>query len=307
MRAVQHADDRSTIGAGAYTRTRPVRKAGLFRVEFFLAALLLGVFTTGVAAQVRTEADRIAEPVPVRVVLNAADGGFPVGGVFVEVVGTEAAGISNEEGRLLLEVPPGTYLIRTSHLAYHDVATALVVAPREEGETGGPQKPDGAMLADLMEQGALDFELSLRIRAIPLSPIMVEVTPALNVIERRRNFASGRSKTFDQRDLREMPSTDVLKTLSFRAGLPIVSCDGRSSEQNCWAPTGGRVRICVYLDEYPLPAPWVLGTFPVEEIGFVELFPGAGMVRVYTQDFLRRVGDRPGLIQPIEMGMGCEG
>lgn len=232
-----------------------------------------------------------SDPVSVQVVLTADEGGFPVSGVFVEVEDHDQAQMSNADGVAVLDLIPGTYLIKTHHIAYHDITTALVV-PVGESVTRA--------------------EFSLRIRAIPLSPLLVEARPAISVLENRLVTFPQRTKAFDNEEIQKQVTTDLIKSLSGHAGVAYLECmlndpgarckqcsrDG--SPAICWATGYGAMETCAYLDEVLIPEGlYALRGMPTQDIGRVEFFPHIGIVRVYTKDFLIRAAERPGLIVPL--------
>ena len=214
-----------------------------------------------------------ASSVEVIVELRGRDDGGPVPGVFVQLMDVDGAGMSDQSGRAQLSAPPGTYLIRTSHVAYHDVATALVVPSDSTRVT-------------------VSFELSFR--AIPLPPIMVEAEPILVELDRRLGFYP-RAESFDHETIQSLVTTDVLKTLSYRAGFPITCV----SEGECGMEyRGQRTGGCLIVDQVEFPGGFeVFRAFPIEEIARVEFYGNA--VQVFTRDYFRRVTN-PDNVMPVE-------
>ena len=224
---------------------------------------------------------QVTDVTPVDVVVQLRGGGdTPVAGVFVELVGEGVTGMSDGAGRVVLSTPPGTYLIRTNHVAYHDVATALVV----------PEDPAGTTVV---------FGLSFR--AIPLPPILVEAEPVMVELDRRMAAQLLRAKSFDYETIQGLITTDVLAQTAFLAGLPLTPCGAWDREEDCWMDPrfGGRERVCLIVDEHPFPGGLeVFQSFPTGEIARIEVHR-SGEIRVYTRRFFERFTD-PRDVQPLE-------
>lgn len=256
-------------------------RGGVVKMTNAVRAFALGLALLGSSAG-RTVAQEEPTSPEVSVLLRlSTDTGSPVGGVFVEIADRGLSRMTDETGSALIRLPPGTYLLRTSHIAYHDIATALVVQPN---------------------QATMEIGYTLRFRAIPLPPIMVEATPGLRMVERRRASSGSSSAAFDYDRIQDEISTDIVRTLAPYAGVILIECGGVDPTPNCWETArAGRVKICVYLDDGPLAGGLdVLRSFPTTELGRIEFYPSSGEVRAYTRDFLVRLGERPGLLMPLD-------
>lgn len=245
-----------------------------------ISAVILGIQGLGVdelAAQGGRGADRVTYTGH----LVVGESEEPAGGVFLEIGELGLSTISNGDGIFRFDLPPGTYLLRGSHVAYHDLVTAVTAV---EGEA------------------TAEVTFPLQFRAIPLNPIMVEVTPALAVLEnRRKRYAEYRTKAFEYDEIQDRITTDIVKSLAPYAGVPVVPCTPYDTDNNCWVFRGRDTKeICVYLDEGLLFGGLVaFQPFPTQELGRIEFFPASGVVKAYSRAFLSRATDNPRLILPV--------
>ena len=139
--------------------------------------------------------------------------------------------------------------------------------------------------------------------AIEVEGIGVEVERIVRQLEIRRNATPAPSTAFDAGELDATIDHDVVELVRERTTLDIVE-DSFGLPVARFRNRLSRLRVC--LDEVPVGAGFLQNLEP-RQLGLIEVFESLRMVRMYTNDFLRRAAERGFQLQPINIttSRGC--
>lgn len=212
----------------------------------------------------------------------------PVEDVAVRIPSLDRTTTTNERGQFVFrDLKPGTYEFVASKIGFRTFRNEVTVKP-------------GNRLLYL-----------LRPRALELDPIHVSVSSesyAERQLHKRRNAVGGSSVHVIPKDRLERTLADFALLFAEYAGLPLVPCGSTDfGDPDCFRHRGRRQRLKVCLDEGPLPGGMdVLGQYPKDRLHAVEVYPGLGQVRAYTEWYVNRINETRWRLEPISMvGGGC--
>jgi len=203
----------------------------------------------------------------------------PVVAAVIKVPDLVRYAFSNADGRFsFADFPEGTWDIVVEQLGYHTTAGPVTVS-----EGNG---------------------LFIRLSPDPIAMEGFQVrSRSQRLLSDRRRGTPYRVLPFGPNEIARAINPDPTMVLKHRSGAPIVLCPGdRSLVSACIIRKGRPSSIGVYLDETPLAGGMeVLSTYPIENIHSMDLilFPGTGMLRVYTHWFVERLDDSKAHLAPI--------
>jgi hypothetical protein len=199
--------------------------------------------------------------------------GRPVPGALVSVQAFDWAVVSREDGRFTLpRVPVGRTTLEFNQLGYADLVLTATVAP--------------AMAA-------------LRVELQPQPVVLEGIKVMADRFERRRNATPVAVQAYDSRTLRFAPY-NVLDFLRYKALVPLTPCGPGAMDNNCIWWRGRIIQPRVVVDEFPMFAGLdMLESMPASMIYLVEVYQRGRQIRVYTNNFMERVGRRPLALVPL--------
>ncbi len=210
--------------------------------------------------------------------LVLTEAGVPRSDASVSLPGLQRRVVTNAAGRVDLgPVCPGRYRVLASFLGY------------------GTEDAVHDLRADTT------LRLTLRLEAVALEGMRVEVQPVLLRLEERRTAHAGPSAFFDWRDFRgaALPA-DIPRWVVRLAGATLVACgDAYWGTANCFVDRR-RIRpveTCVDESESVSRAA-ALARLPREDIGRAEFYRREGVLKLYTKEFLARAAMSPWLVGP---------
>lgn len=107
-----------------------------------------------VIATVLASGSALAQSGSITGTVTSAEGGAPLGGVHVSVVGTGIGGTTRDDGRYTIVVQPGTYTVRATRIGFTpDSATGVVVTPDGSTTANFQLKPSVSTLTDVVVIG----------------------------------------------------------------------------------------------------------------------------------------------------------
>jgi hypothetical protein len=224
-------------------------------------------------------AQRAAAP-PFDVGGRVLDGatGEPIAEAVVRLTDTGVVAVSDSAGRFVLRhVPPGTH-------------------PWEIGRIG---------YAKWKEDVEATEEDEFTVRLLP-QPEVLEGLVAIGDRFRDRRMASGMSsRVFEHGEVARAAGGDLHGFLQVRLGVPLVTCNNRELEKNCAWLRGERVEILVFVDEQRATGGLSeLYGLPPYDVHSIELFSGGTMIRVYTEQFIRRAAREGVTLLPLPFAPG---
>jgi hypothetical protein len=205
--------------------------------------------------------------------------GEPVSDASVLVPALQLRLVTDPEGRFHgPEVCPDTYRVRITHLGFgtHD----------EEHRLGDPTTP---------------LRVELRMEAVELEGLRVEVSSVMRRLEDRRSSYSGRSAAFDWREFDPdgIPG-NIPEWVAQRAGVAMIPCgDTFWTSRNCFQGRHGmeEIEVCVNETATVVTPSAVFHHYPREEIGRAEFYRRDGLMKIYTKEFLARAALSPWMIR----------
>ncbi|MGH7482338.1 MAG: carboxypeptidase regulatory-like domain-containing protein [Longimicrobiales bacterium] len=224
-------------------------------------ALVLAVAHSAAAAQE-------PEPVAVRGLVVAEDGGQPLAGAWVELGSSDRGVLTDHEGRFRLgDIPPGPALLIVERLGY---ATGLV--PFQAG-------PDSLS--------------TLTVRLTPKPVLLEGLRVVFDRFERRRNATPVSVRYFDESDLLRATQGDVVRFLRSRAGLFVTPCYSTRIVSNlCLWRRGQRIVPSVYIDERRAFGLHELRHYDPSDFYMIEVYSRGAHIRAYTRWFMAHAADR---------------
>lgn len=177
------------------------------------------------------------------------------------------------------DLVPGRYTIATTSFGYE---------PNREPSDA----PFGAVLVVRLNPAPLD-----------VAGLEVEIAHFVRRIEMRRLATPVPSSGFDREILNRTVDYDLVEFVSERTNLDIVE-DGFGLPVARFRNRVSRLRVC--LDEFPVGAGFLQNLQP-HQLGRVEVFESARMVRLYTIDFLEQAAERGFRLRPVDLtsARGC--
>jgi hypothetical protein len=116
---------------------------------------------------------------------------------------------------------------------------------------------------------------------------------------RRRAYAHS-LQLLDREALVTSTAYDLVDLIESRSFLHPYPCPPTEMEQTCAVIRGRVRRVAVYVDEIRF---WggldYLTMVQPQELHMVEIFSSRGQVRVYTEGYMERVGNRPVAVMPL--------
>jgi hypothetical protein len=210
-------------------------------------------------------------------VLDVATG-EPIVDAVVRLTDTGVLAVTDSTGRFLLRpIPAGTHPWRISRIGY--------AAWNEDVEV------------------TEDDEFIIRLLPQP------EVLQGLVVVADRfhdRRMASGMSsRVMEHGEVARAAGGDLHAFVQARLGVPLMSCGDNDLEKNCAWLRGDRVNILVFIDEQPATAGLSqLHGLPPHDVHSIELYSGGTMIRVYTEQFVRRAAREGVTLLPLPYAPG---
>ncbi len=204
----------------------------------------------------------------------------PIEHAFVELVELKRVAVTDANGYFeFTDLLPDRYTIVTTGFGYEP--------NREPSDV-----PFGAVLVVRLNPAPVD-----------VAGLEVEVERVVRRIEMRRLATPVPSSGFDREILNRTVDNDLVEFVSERTTLDIV-------ENSFGLPVArfrnrvSRLRVC--LDEVPVGAGFLQNLQP-HELGRVEVFESARMVRLYTNSFLEQAAERGFQLRPVDLtsARGC--
>lgn len=236
-----------------------------------------GSFRTGLAILLTLTATSLtaqqADTTTVKGIVVDALTGRPVPGVLVSVQAFDWAVVSEEDGHFMLpRVPVGQTALEFTQLGYAGLVLTPNVAPGMAG---------------------------LRVELQPQPLVLEGIKVMADRFERRRNATPMAVRAYDQRTLRFTPY-DVLEFLEYKALVRLTPCGPGTMGINCVWWRGRIIQPRVVLDEFPMFAGLdMLRGMPSSMVYLVEVYQQGRQIRVYTNNFMERVGHRPLGLAPL--------
>lgn len=236
-----------------------------------------GSFRTGLAILLTLTATSLtaqqADTTTVNGIVVDALTGRPLPGVLISVQAFDWAVVSEEDGHFVLpRVPVGQTSLEFTQLGYWDLLLTPTVAP---GMT------------------------ALRVELQPQPVVLEGIKVMVDRFERRRNATAMAVRAYDNRTLRSTPYS-ILDFLRYQAALPVTPCRPGALDINCIWWRGQIIQPRVVVDEVPIYAGLdMLQGRPASTIYLVEVYRHGRQIRVYTNNFMERVGRRPLGLVPL--------
>jgi len=176
------------------------------------------------------------------------------------------------------DFPEGTWEIVVEQLGYHTLDGSVAVA-----------------------QGN---GLSLRLNPDPVALEGLRVrTRSERLLERRRRLTPYRVTRISPEVIANAINPDPTAIFRRKANSLIVPCSADSDEQmtpGCVVVRGRQKAITVMLDDLPLPGGMVvLQMYPHDHIHSMDWVARAGVLQVYTRDFIRRLDENGMNLSPL--------
>lgn len=204
----------------------------------------------------------------------------PIEDASVELVELNRVAVTDATGYFeFTELVPGRYTIATTGFGYEP--------NREPSDV-----PFGAVLVVRLNPAPVD-----------VAALEVEVARVVRQIEMRRLATPVPSSGFDRDILNKTVDNDLVEFIGERTTLDIVE-DSFGWPVALFRNRVSRLRVC--LDEVPVGAGFLQNLQP-HQVGRVEVFESALMVRLYTNNFLEEAAERGFQLRPVDLtsARGC--
>ncbi|MXX56231.1 MAG: carboxypeptidase-like regulatory domain-containing protein [Gemmatimonadetes bacterium] len=204
----------------------------------------------------------------------------PIEGASVGLVEVRRLAITDAHGYFeFADLVPGRYTISTTGFGYE---------PNRESS----DVPFGAVLVVRLSPAPLD-----------VAGLEVEIARFVRQIEMRRLATPVPSSGFDRETLDRTVDYDLVEFIRERTTLDIVE-DSFGLPVARFRNRVSRLRVC--LDEFPVGAGFLQNLQP-HQLGRVEVFESARMVRLYTNEFLEEAAERGFQLRPVDLtsARGC--
>lgn len=204
----------------------------------------------------------------------------PIEDASVELVELDRSAVTDANGYFqFTDLFPGRYTIATTGFGYEP--------NREPSDI-----PFGAVLVVRLNPAPVD-----------VAGLEVEIERVVRQIEMRRLATPVPSSGFDREILNRTVDYDLVEFISERTTLDIVE-DGFGLPVARFRNRVSRLRVC--LDEVPVGAGFLQNLQP-HQLGRVEVFESARMVRLYTNNFLEQAAERGFRLWPVDLtsARGC--
>lgn len=205
---------------------------------------------------------------PVNIVVHGevldSSTGFPVPGAFVELVSEDLRTIADSAGYFRFPaVTEGHHQVRVTQLGYVTLTE----------------------FAELLVDEVLTIWLTPR-------PFELEgITVTVNRLESRRRAFASAVRVLDAEDVQMSGAFDALELMERMPGVRTIPC----GVDDCVLRRGRYVPLRVVVDEMQtFGGALALEGYPTSEIHSIEFVPSCAVVRVYTRQFIERMGRRGG-------------
>lgn len=194
---------------------------------------------------------------------------LPIEGAAVKILELDRAAMADRNGFFVFDsLPSGTWTFETSQFGFRTNTESSTIAARSF--------------------------LLVRLEAAPIELEGLYVSVVEGLVERRLAVPS-RVVAWEKEDLSSAIAADIGSFVRRRGVVPFVTCGGEFSVNdlpNCFLHRGLVKRLRIFLDDIEVPS--AIGTTNLwamdpRDLWSVEFIPSCAELRLYTQDFMRRV------------------
>ncbi|HKP77034.1 MAG TPA: carboxypeptidase regulatory-like domain-containing protein [Longimicrobiaceae bacterium] len=210
-------------------------------------------------------------------VLDAASG-EPIADAVVRLPRDGRLAVSDSAGRFVLRrVPQGTHAWEISRIGFATWTEEVEAGPDDE----------------------------FTIRLLPQPQVLEGLVVVADQFRQRRAAAGMSARVLDRGEVVRAAGGDLHAFLQVRLGVPLMTCKPDDPDQNCAWLRGDKVAITVFVDEQRASGGLTqLRGLPPSDVHSIELFAGGTMVRVYTEDFMRRLAKGQADLLPLPYSPG---